>query len=820
MGLGFLFEAKDMASGVMGHVRDSMREVSGVSEEMKASLKSNFTEFGKGVALMGVGALVMAGVFDPASEVTKNMSEAIALVATEADTATFSQDRMRDVATNLAQVYGHMPVDEAKALYKAVALGADDAAKSTAFLTGVNLLAVAGNADLEMTTNALGGALNAYSESFDRATDYSDALFVAMKKGNTTVQDLAGAIGRVTATAASLNVPIEEVLGGVSVMTNKGVAAAEAVSGLKEALANVIHPSEKARAEAARLGVQFNQTELRSKGLQGFLKEIMGSANFNNTSFSKLFESVEGSNAILQITGGNMAAFNSTMEAMGNKAGSTQAGFEIMSKTLKFQEAQFKANKDALLDMIGLGIEPFRAASLGMANSIIKAITKLPGPIVETAAKIGFLVTQGVMAVGAFIALKAAFAVVNVGVTALFGSFAGLLAAIAPVIAVGAALVAAFYAINEAYETNFGGFADAVNSVFDTVKLTFTALAELFEGGGFTEDTWQKLEKRSGIRDFAIQVYMWFGRIQAFVTNFASGFTTAFDRLEPAFTKIVGAFMRLGAVIGKLLGSKDSPDEAASAFDRFAAAGAAFGDILGGVIASVGDYALPILSNLIDIVSGIIDGFMEGWAPAGKMMTSVLGVLWDQIITLLHSLGIMVDTTTSSTSGWEKFGYVVGVVGGVIGKVISGILDLVIGLTAAIVYMVNKFVEGLNLIKSGPRVFQSAYKFLTGTEDVSHPENAISAAPAVEPTFTSSASSSSWGGGITSPGVAASVATQTSGTDMSETNKHLAEISKNSSSSMVVNASFAIDGEVAGRATARAQKSNNARGFTPTPVEG
>ena len=175
LGLGFLFTAKDLASGVMTRVKHNLGEVEGKATGMGAAAKSAFLGFGVGMAAMGAGIAALAAL-GPAIEESKNLSKAIALVATESDEATFPQERMRDLAEKLAVQYGKMPVEQAQAMYKAVALGANDAGKAQDFLNGVNLLAVAGDADLITTTNALGGVLNAYGESFDKATSYGEKL--------------------------------------------------------------------------------------------------------------------------------------------------------------------------------------------------------------------------------------------------------------------------------------------------------------------------------------------------------------------------------------------------------------------------------------------------------------------------------------------------------------------------------------------------------------------------------------------------------------------------------------------------------------------
>ena len=137
----------------MGKVKDSLHEVGGESEKMKASMSGAFKAFGIGAGLMAAGAAGFA-MLTPAIEESKNLSKAIALVATESNEAIFPQEKMRDITEKLAVQFGALPVEQASAMYEAVGLGADTAAKSQDLLTAANKLAVAGNADLKTSTDA------------------------------------------------------------------------------------------------------------------------------------------------------------------------------------------------------------------------------------------------------------------------------------------------------------------------------------------------------------------------------------------------------------------------------------------------------------------------------------------------------------------------------------------------------------------------------------------------------------------------------------------------------------------------------------------
>ena len=814
----------------MGKVKDSIHEVGGESEKLKESMKDSFRAFGIGAGLMAAGAAGFA-MLAPAIEESKDLSKAIALVATEADLAIFPQEKMREVSEKLAITYGNAPVEQAQAMYKAVALGANTAAKSVDFLNGVNLLAVAGNADLELSANALGGALNAYGAPFSKATDFSDTLFTAMKQGNTTVQDLASSIGRVTSSAANLNIPLDQIAGAVAVMTNKGVVAAEAVSGLKEALANVVHPSEEARKEAARLGIHFTQAEVRAKGLQGFLKEITSSSKFTAESFSKLFTSVEGSNAIIQVASGNMQAYDSVMEAMSKRAGATQAGFDIMSQTLDFQQKRFESNKKVMLGMIGEALEPLAAKLLGLGNIMLGVFQKAPKPLIAFFAKFIAAASAALVFVGAIIAVKAAISLAGAGLGAVGVTLGGVLSVLLPVIAAIGLLAAAAYAVKIAWDKNLGGLQDTMTRLYDGAKLTFTALYELFSGGGFTADTWKKLEGHSGIKEFAIAVYMWAGRIENFFTGMKAGFEKAVTSLAPVFANFTASLEKVGDAFGELMGGPHDVNKAASAFDSFGKVGA----MVATVFAEAFGHLVTIFTYVMQVVGGVIDGFkmmgpvMSFVGDIGGSLGTTVGELADAVVGLLVQLGLMDGQMGASGNGWQTFGKIIGVVAGFIVTEIKAIIDYVQFMVKIVTWMVGAITKAVEMARAAKAALGLGGDItnVLQTTSLGGATNESKTIPTVSLGGASGLNGlSGTAGGASSPiAPSAMPATAAAGQSIAQTDsgamsKHLETIAKNTAAGgPPTNINLLLDGEVLARAQAKNSKSDGARGFSPSPVE-
>lgn len=599
LGLGLLFTAKDLASGVMANVRNGFSQTRDELGRFGNRSKESFKQFGMGLAVMGAGLGALA-ILGSTIDDARDFGKAIDLVRTEVDEAAFSQADMRDLTIDLGKQFGRMPKDEAEALYKAVALGANTAAKATDIMTAANTLAVAGNSDLKTTMDALGGAINAYGLKSSDASMVSDAFFNAMKGGNTTVQDLASSVGRVSAGAHEMGISIQEVLGSVSVMTNKGIQASEAVSYLHGALANIAHPSKDAAAEAARLGIKFDAAAIRSQGFVKFLHSIADNAKFNKDSLNKLFTSVEGSSAMAMLAG-DMSAVDASMKSMATGAGATAKGFDIMAQGLSFQTDKMKANFSALKIRIGEFLEPIAAKGLGILNRLMDAFTNLPGPVMDVIIHVALAAASVVTLIGSMTAAFAAVKIISAALSTFgVGTLGSVIAAFGPVIAVMGAFALGFYAIREAYDRNLGGFGKRFDEILGQVQLSFNALTQLFSQGGFSGAVREEFLKSSNPAiNFAIQVWLAFNRLKNFFTNVIDGFFDSVGKMGATFDELGKSFDKVLSAFGLF---SNTTEENAAAFDHAGSSG----QRIGAVLASIAEIVVKAVTAFLDLTAVVI----------------------------------------------------------------------------------------------------------------------------------------------------------------------------------------------------------------------
>jgi TP901 family phage tail tape measure protein len=324
---------------------------------------------------MGLAAIAATAALSlkEATEFETKMAEVSTLLD---DTSAL--EGMEQAVKDLAIEYGQFPDDQVEAIYSIISAGAEDATEAVMTLEAANKLAIGGVTDVAIAADGLTSALNAYGEEAGTATDVSDAMFVAMKAGKTTIGELSANLGNVAPIAAEAGVGLDELLGATAALTKTGATTSSSMNGLRQVIASILKPTAEAEEEAKKLGLVFNSTALESKGLQGFLEDLTAKTGGNKDSLTQLFGSVEALGPIFALTGSQAGAFSEIMEDMENKTGATDVAFSKIQETggQAFDRLAALANVAA----INIGNELLPAAA-DLANFFI-------GPVSDGVSKV------------------------------------------------------------------------------------------------------------------------------------------------------------------------------------------------------------------------------------------------------------------------------------------------------------------------------------------------------------------------------------------------------------------------------------------------
>lgn len=378
--------------------------------------------------------------------------KAMANVKTLLDDTSFSASTLEEgfagMQKELLRVATRAPVaieELSTSLFNMVSAGVDAASAVEAVAVAADL-ATAGGTSLNVATDGLTSALNAYELSADKATSVSAKFFTAQKFGKTTIEELSSGFGLVATSASTLGVSLDELLAAVSAATTAGIRTNQSYTGLAAVLAAVSKPTADAAKESKRLGIEFSLSALKAKGLKGFLDQLTNSNKFTADSVTKLFGSIEAQKLIFALTGAAADSFAKIVKELGDEERLLKTFLDAVNESSKTAAAEIqKLTNTFRVIAITLGNEflPFvKAAATGMKELLIivqdnPALIKMTAVFLGLGAAISGIVAAmattgiGLIALRAgLIALAPAMAGARTGAIALSVSIRGIKLAI------------------------------------------------------------------------------------------------------------------------------------------------------------------------------------------------------------------------------------------------------------------------------------------------------------------------------------------------------------------------------------------------------
>jgi len=330
-----------------------------------------------GLAAVGKKAFMgLAAVGKKAFQILKKSIKkiAIALLAVGAaatyafvkfETSMASVNTMLDEQTNnylpryskqikkMAKIYGESTSILAEGLYNILSASIP-ASKAIDVLTISVKAGKAGITDTSTAAYAITGILNAYGMSADKAGRVSDILFSTVKAGQTTFAQLAPAIGRVTAIAASADVALQEVGAALATITRGGIGTNEAITGLRAAIISLMGKEEGAIKLAKQHGIELSIRALKTKGLVGMIQKL---SQLQPEVLKNIFKETEARlalNVLIKDQTGFVKDYNSALSA----AGVTEEAFAKQTDTLGFKLSKLKQSFIIMGIAIGDAISP------------------------------------------------------------------------------------------------------------------------------------------------------------------------------------------------------------------------------------------------------------------------------------------------------------------------------------------------------------------------------------------------------------------------------------------------------------------------------
>lgn len=359
------------------------------------------------------GAAAGVGLSSRFVEQGRASSKALAEVSTLIEGTDQELAALTAASRAFVREFGGGVDDQLGAFYQTISAGASSVSEATETMTQANKLAKGGVTDIGTAVDGLTTILNAYGEKAGGAAAVSDAMFVAMRAGKTTIGELSSSIGGVAPLAESAGVSVDEMLASVAALTKGGISTAESVTGLRAILAAVTKPSAEASKAAQALGVDFSTAAIQSQGFAGWLDDLVTKTGGSSEALAVLFGGVEAIVPALALAGTAGDSFNDILVDMQAKAGATDSAVQKIAASMDdrltvalgtFTEFGDKAGT-ALLSALVPAVE---AAASGMDALTNNTDLLAAGVVALGATALVPLAASASAAVGQMIALEVA----------------------------------------------------------------------------------------------------------------------------------------------------------------------------------------------------------------------------------------------------------------------------------------------------------------------------------------------------------------------------------------------------------------------------
>lgn len=615
--------------------------------------------------ITALGAAIYAGPVQKSIE----FETAMAKVGTIADANVVPLSQMQKEIINLSNALGVNASTVAEDVYNAISAG-QSTADAVSFVEKATMLAKGGFAETGQALDVLTTILNAYGMESTKTEEISNMLITTQNRGKVTVAELSSVMGKVIPTANANNVALEQLCAGYSIMTARGIAAAETTTYMNSML-NELGKSgttaDKALRQAA--GAGFSELMAQGNSLADVLNILQEEADKSGKTLADMFGSAEAGKAALTLMANGVEGFNDEVSAMVDSTGAAQAAYEKMMDTTEEKINKAKTALSNLGIVLGDTFLPYVTTAAEKLSELITKFSawaqenpKLLSTIVKVAAallglkaggqagKLAFLeIKGGILNVqGAFAKLKAFSG--SGGIKSLFSGLGGIKGKLLPLVGIIGGVALAIKMISGNTEEVRGWiqktFGDGALAIFDKVWGVIQNVGAAIKGV-FSE------ESMGGARNF-------------FQEHFGDAGVAVFD-------SIIGVVEQLKAILPGLL-------------DQFSQLATSLLPVIGSLIQQI----VPLIGEIIATVLPVLFDLIAQLLPViGQIVEAILPVLIQLVETLVPIVMQIIEAVLPILQQLLE------ALLPIIQQIIDGILPVVIDLIMMVVSAIQPLVEAI-----------------------------------------------------------------------------------------------------------------------------
>lgn len=347
--------------------------LSGVKEKLSA------VGIGLGAAVLAFQAVsrVVSTLSADFGEFEKGFTNVLSLMSSD-DINKFG-DSLQAGAIDVMKEFGLEIGDMNKALFDAVSAGVP-AADAVDFLRVASELAIGGVTDLTTATDGITSVINAFGLETNEATEVASAFFSAQKFGKTTVEELSNSIGSIAPIAKQAGVGYKDLLSAMAVLTKQGLKTDLATTALRASITALANPSETAKKEFEKLGIQYGLSALQGNGFMETLKQISVAAETDSDAITKLIPNVRALTGIGALGEEQLKDYDEILKQVTEDYGensSLAAAVALQQETLTQQQARLNSEWSAQKVLVGEELKPIFSFFISLLSGLVKSLTTI-----------------------------------------------------------------------------------------------------------------------------------------------------------------------------------------------------------------------------------------------------------------------------------------------------------------------------------------------------------------------------------------------------------------------------------------------------------
>lgn len=357
--------------------------VEGRSQSMASRLRKDAALVGAGIgAAVGGGLVTASRAFE---QFDTQMREVFTLMPGISGPA---MKAMEGQVQSFSKEFGIMPEEVVPALYSSLSAGIPPG-NVFEFLETANMLAQGGVAETKEAVSLLASVTKGYGDtSAEAQMKVADLAVTTVRLGETTIPELAAAIGKAIPLAAALGIEGEELFGTFATLTGVTGNTAEVSTQLKATFDALIAQRPPMLNALETMGFATSEAALESLGFKGVLDGLVKSTGGSSAKLKELLGSSEALTAVLSLTGEQTDVFSEKLTQMSTEAaGASVESFETMDAGVRGIANRIRAQVANFAIDVGRFIEPIAplmsalgpAFGIGVTSAIGGAIGKIAG---------------------------------------------------------------------------------------------------------------------------------------------------------------------------------------------------------------------------------------------------------------------------------------------------------------------------------------------------------------------------------------------------------------------------------------------------------